>query len=134
MDKYFVTDKAILDPLTSRAKESERLRMNYDLRDSPEDGSMRMLNALEPGTVIPVHRHNDTSEDIVCIRGSVVVLLYDDSGAEVAQLPLSPSTGIMHCHIPVGQFHTSQSRESGSVIIEFKNGKYDPRTTEEVLK
>ncbi len=66
MEKYLLSDGAFLDALTERAKRSERLRMHYDLRDSAEDRSMRMLNALEPGTVIPVHRHNDTSEDVVC--------------------------------------------------------------------
>ncbi len=134
MEKYLLSDEAFLDSLTARAKASERLRMNYDLRDSSEDGSMRMLNALEPGTVIPVHRHQDTSEDVVCVRGCVEEVLYDDSGAEVERLRLSPSSGVIHCHVPLGQFHTCHSMESGSVILEFKNGKYNPRTTEDILK
>ena len=128
-----VSDEAFLDGLTAQARASERLRMHFDLRDSSSDGSMRMLNALEPGTVIPVHRHRDTSEDVVCVRGCVEEVLYDDGGEEVARFRLSPRSGVMHCHVPVGQFHACQSLESGSVIIEFKNGMYDPVGTEEFL-
>ncbi len=133
MEEYLLSDWAFLDALTERAKKSERLRMHYDLRDTAEDRSMRMLNALEPGTVIPVHRHNDTSEDVVCLRGCVEEVLFDDAGAEVARLRLAPSSGIVHCHVPRGRFHTCRSLESGSVILEFKNGKYNPRTTEDIF-
>ena len=133
MDKYLLSDEAFLDALTEKAKASERLRMNYDLRDSAEEQSMRMLNALEPGTVIPIHRHNDTSEEVICIRGCVEEVLYDDNGNEVTRLRLSPKFGIIHCRVPAKQFHTCQSLESGSVIIEFKAGKYNPRTTEDIF-
>ena len=133
MDKYLLSDEAFLDALTEKAKASERLRMHYDLRDSAEEQSMRMLNALEPGTVIPIHRHNDTSEEVICIRGCVEEVLYDDSGEETARLRLSPRSGVIHCRVPMGQFHTCQSLESGSVIIEFKAGKYNPRTTEDIF-
>lgn len=128
-----VIDSGFLDKLTAAAKESPRLRMHYDLRDSDADGSMRMLNALEPGTVIPVHRHRETSEDVICIRGCVEEVLYDDCGVEVERVRLSPNSGVMQCQVPVGQFHTCRSLESGSVIMEFKNGKYDPATTEDFL-
>lgn len=131
MDKFLLSDVAFLNALTEKAKVSERLRMHYDLRDSDKEQSMRMLNALEPGTVIPIHRHNDTSEDVVCIRGCVEEVLYDDNGNEVVRLQLSPKSGVIHCHVPAKQFHSCQSLESGSVIIEFKNGKYNPCTTEE---
>ena len=133
LNKYMLSDKAFLDALSLRAKASDRHRMHYDLRDSTDDRSMRMLNALEPGTVIPIHRHKETSEDVVCLRGSVEEILYDDNGAEVARFRLSPMSGVMHCHVPTGQFHTCVSLEEGSVIIEFKNGKYDPATTEDLL-
>lgn len=131
MDKFLLSDVAFLNALTEKAKESERLRMHYDLRDSAKEQSMRMLNALEPGTVIPIHRHNDTSEDVVCIRGCVEEVMFDDNGNEVSRVHLSPLSGIMHCHVPMSQYHTCRSLESGSVIIEFKNGKYNPCTTEE---
>ncbi len=134
MEKYLLSDVAFLDALTERARRSERLRMHYDLRDTAEDQSMRMLNALEPGTVIPIHRHNDTSEEVICIRGCVEEVLFDDCGVEVARLCLSPRSGVMHCHVPAKQFHTCRSLESGSVIIEFKTGKYSPRTTEDIFE
>ncbi len=133
-DSAWVCDGSFLDALTAQAKASVRLRMHYDLRDSAGDGSMRMLNALEPGTVIPVHRHNGTSEDVICLRGCVEEVLFDDAGEEVARFRLSPCSGVMHCHVPIGQFHTCRSLESGSVIVEFKNGKYDPVSTEELLE
>ena len=89
-----VIDSALLDKLTA-AKESPRLRMHYDLRDSETDGSMRMLNALESGTVIPVHRHLETSEDVICIRGHVEEVLNDDAGNEQTRFCLSPKSGVM---------------------------------------
>ena len=129
-----VFDKVFLDNLTAEAKASPRRRKHYDLRDSEDDNSMRMLNALEPGTVIPVHRHCTTSEEVICIRGCVEEVLYDDHGKEVGRYRLSPESGVMHCHVPQGQYHTCQSLQSGSVIVEFKNGKYDPENTEDFLK
>ncbi len=133
MDRCILSDESFLDTLTEKAKASERLRMHYDLRDSAEEQSMRMLNALEPGTVIPIHRHNDTSEEVICIRGCVEEVIYNDCGAEVARFRLSPRSGVMHCRVPMRQFHTCKSLESGSVIIEFKAGKYNPRATEDIF-
>ena len=126
-------DEALLDALSARAAASPRLRVHFDLRDREEDGSMRMLNALEPGTVIPVHRHRETSEDVVCLRGCVEEVVYDDDGRELERWRLSPCSGVMACHVPKGQYHTCVPLESGSVILEFKNGKYDPRSTEDLL-
>ena len=126
-------DEEFLEALSTRAASSPRLRAHFDLRDSDEDGSMRMLNALEPGTVVPVHRHLGTSEDVVCIRGCVEEVLFDDGGREVERWRLSPSSGVMACHVPKRQYHTCVSLESGSVILEFKNGRYDPLTTEDFL-
>lgn len=123
-------DKNFLDGLTDKAKHSPRHRMNYDLRDSSEDSCMRMLNALEPGTVVPIHRHSETSEDVICIRGCVEEVLYDAEGKEVERYRLQPGGECMACHVPMNQYHTCISLESGSVIVEFKNGKYDPVTTE----
>lgn len=127
-------DYILFDQLTVKAKESPRLRCNYDLRDSVDDGSMRMLNALEPGTVIPIHRHNDTSEDVIVLRGCVEEVLYDNCGKEIERYRLIPGTECMACHVPLGQYHTCVSLESGSVIIEFKNGKYDKDKTEVFLR
>ena len=73
-------DKSLLDSLTQKAKESPRLRMNLDMRTSAEDGSQRMLNALEPGTELPIHRHRKTTETVVILRGSATQYFYDDNG------------------------------------------------------
>lgn len=133
-----VIDKKLLDSLTEKARLSERLRMNYDLRDSSEDGSMRMLNALEPGTEIPIHRHMMTSEDVVVLRGRAEEILYNDNGEVLERCLMTPGGieegSVSAIHVPKGQYHTCKSLESGTVIIEFKNGKYDPNGTEDLLK
>lgn len=83
-----VVDKIILDMLTAQAKASPRLRMNLDLRNSAEDGSQRMLNALEPGTVLPIHRHHDSSETVVIVRGKIQWVFYDENGNETERVDL----------------------------------------------
>lgn len=127
-------DSRLLDQLTSQAQSSPRLRMHYDLRDSVDDESQRMLNAIEPGTVIPVHRHVGTSEDVVVLRGRAEELFFDGQGNETGRWLLAPGSDTPAIHVPRGQYHTCRSLESGTVIIEFKNTKYDPETTEEVLQ
>ena len=129
-----IIDKAFLDQLTAQAQASPRKRIHYDLRDDPEDTSMRMLNALEPGTVVPIHRHNDTSEEIVVLRGAVEEVFYDSQGVETACYHLVAGGDAMACRVPIGQYHTCRSLKSGTVIIEFKRGMYDPATTEDFLK
>ncbi len=126
-------DKDLLDSLTAKAQESPRLRMNMDLRDTPEDLSQRMLNAIEPGTVIPIHRHTMTSEDVVILRGKAEEVFFDEQGNETGRWRLEPDSNTPAIHVPKGQYHTCQSLESGTVIIEFKNTKYDPKTTEDIL-
>lgn len=128
-----ILDKTIFDNLTAQAKASPRLRMNYDLRDSKEDESQRMLNAIEPGTVIPIHRHTQTSEEVVILRGRAEEVFYDNTGKETGRYLLVPGSDTPAIHVPMGQYHTCQSLESGTVIIEFKNTKYDPETTEDIL-
>lgn len=115
----------LLDELTAQAKASPRLRMNMDLRNSPEDQSQRMLNAIEPGSVVPVHRHRATSETVVCLRGCVDEIFYDDSGHETARFRLDPSVGSFGLQIPAGQWHTLVALQP-SVIVEFKDGKFAP--------
>ncbi len=129
-----VIDKVFLDRLTEEAKASPRKRMHYDLRDDENDLSMRMLNAMEPETVIPIHRHNETTEEIVVLRGEVEEILYDDQGNEVERYHLKAGGDAMACRVPIGQYHTCRSLKSGTVIIEFKRGMYDPATTEDFLK
>ena len=133
-----VLNQELLDHLTEQAKVSPRLRVHYDLRDSVADESQRMLNAIEPGTVIPIHRHSMTSEDVIVLRGRACEVFFDDSGVETGRILLVPG-GVEPgsspaIHVPMGQYHTCRSLESGTVIIEFKNTKYDPELTEDFLK
>ena len=126
-------DNDLFAILTAQAKSSPRLRMHYDLRDSIEDESQRLLNAIEPGTVIPVHRHTMTSEDVVVLRGRACEVFFDETGRETGQWELVPGGAFPAIHVPKGQYHTCRSLESGTVIIEFKNTKYDPEKTEDYL-
>ena len=115
----------LLDKLTAQAQSSPRLRMHYDLRDSEEDQSQRMLNAIEPGTVIPVHRHIMTSEDVIVLRGRAEEVFFDADGNETVRFTLVPGGESPAIHVPMGQYHTCRSLESGTVIMEFKNGRYE---------
>ena len=127
--------QTILDELTAKAKESPRLRMNLDLRNSSEDSSQRMLNAIEPGSPLPIHRHQKTSETVVCIRGRLVEEFYDDLERICTErIELSPNGPVVALNIPAGQWHTVQSLESGTVILEMKNGKYEPISDVDILK
>lgn len=127
--------QALLDELTAKAKESPRLRMNLDLRDSAEDTSQRMLNAIEPGSPLPIHRHQNTSETVVCLRGRLVEEFYDDLERICTErIELSPNGPVVALNIPAGQWHTVQALESGTVILEMKNGKYEPISDVDILK
>ena len=127
--------QAILDDLTAKAKESPRLRMNLDLRDSAEDTSQRMLNAIEPGSPLPIHRHQNTSETVICLRGRLVEEFYDDLERICTErIELSPGGPIVALNIPAGQWHTVQALESGTVILEMKNGAYEPLSDVDILK
>ena len=127
--------QAILDDLTAKAKVSPRLRMNLDLRDSAEDTSQRMLNAIEPGSPLPIHRHQKTSETVVCLRGRLVEEFYDDLERICTErIELSPNGPIVALNIPAGQWHTVHALESGTVILEMKNGAYEPISDVDILK
>lgn len=123
----------LLDNLTEQAKSSPRLRMNMDLRDSAEDQSQRMLNALEPGTVLPIHRHRKTSETVAILRGRVVQYLYDDNGCETDSVLLEAGGEVPAMQVEMGQWHRLEALESGTVIVEFKNGAYEPIGPEDIL-
>ena len=130
-----VITQAILDNLTAKAKESPRLRMNLDLRDSADDTSQRMLNAIEPGSEVPIHRHQKTSETVVCLRGRLVEEFYDDLERTCTErIELSPNGPVVALNIPAEQWHTVQALESGTVILEMKNGKYEPTQDCDILK
>ena len=120
-------DNILLDKLSTQAKESPRLRMNLDLRNSDGDSSQRMLNAIEPGSVVPIHRHQKTSETVVVLRGRVVEEYYDDLERMcTATYDLAAGGPICALNIPAGQWHTLRALESGTVILEMKDGAYEP--------
>ncbi len=126
--------QSLLDSLTEQAKASPRLRMNLDLRNSAEDQSQRMLNAIEPGSSLPIHRHKHTSETVVVLRGKLVWEYYDELERICTErIELSPNGQIVALNIPAGQWHTVKALESGSVILEMKEGAYEPLCDEDVL-
>ena len=124
---------SLLDSLTAQAKASARLRMNYDLRNSSEDTSQRMLNAIEPESVVPIHRHKKTSETLVVLRGRVVEEFYDDSGVCYESVEVSPQGPVYALNIPAGTWHTLRSLESGTVILEMKDGAFEPIGEDDVM-
>ena len=126
-----IITKEMLDELTEKAKASERLRANLDLRNSPEDVSQRMLNAIEPGTVMPIHRHLGTSETCVCVRGHFEEYFYDEEGRLVETVDMVPGGSVLN--IEKGQWHSLKSLESGTVLLEVKDGKYEPLTSDEMF-
>ena len=127
--------QAILDDLTAKAKASPRHRMNLDLRNGEEDQSQRMLNAIEPDSVVPIHRHQKSSETVVCLRGRVVEEYYDELERTCTEaIELSPNGPVMALNIPAGQWHSLRSMESGSVILEMKDGKFEPLSEVDILK
>jgi len=127
--------KAILDDLTAKAKASPRRRMNMDLRNGIDDQSQRMLNAIEPDSVVPIHRHQKTSETVVCLRGRVVEEYYDELERICTEtIELTPNGPVVALNIPAGQWHTLRSLESGSVILEVKDGKFEPLSDVDILK
>ena len=126
-------DDHLLDEVTERAKASERLRMNYNLHDSLEAKAQRLLNALEPGTLLPVHRHRHTAETYIVLRGVIKVLFYDDNKMLTDAFMVSPQEGSYGVNIPAGQWHTLEVLESGTVIFEVKDGPYIPLGPEDII-
>ena len=127
-----IIDQHTLDTLTAQAKASPRLRMNLDLRNSPEDQSQRMLNAIEPGTVLPIHRHRTSSETVVCLRGHFEEYFYDEDGLLTDTIDMVPGGTLIN--IPAGQWHSLKSLESGTVLLECKDGAWEPLGEEDVLQ
>lgn len=127
--------QSLLDTLTEQAKASPRLRMNMDLRNGPEDKSQRMLNAIEPGSPMPIHRHQKTSETVVCLRGRLVWEFYDElERICIETIELSPNGSVVALNVPAGQWHTVKALESGSCILECKDGTYEPLGPEDLFE
>ena len=144
-------NKSLLDNLLEQAAASPRLRMNYDLRTSPEDGSQRMLNALLPGTILPIHRHTKTTETLVLLRGKMEEIFYEEGSEsvwdgdshcmdlcrrrvlrETSRVLLEAGGEVQGLSIPVGQWHGINVLEP-TVILECKDGKYEPLGPEDMI-
>lgn len=142
-----IIDKKLLDDLSAQAKANPRLRQSYDLRTeasnlsnssnhsnpSHRDTSQRMLNALEPGTVMPIHRHRNTSETMVMVRGKLIERFYDDNGKLTDEFVMEPCGQYTMVQIEAGQLHSLEVLEEGTVIFEAKDGAYAPLTEEDII-
>ena len=128
-----IINQTLMDSLSQQAKESPRLRHAFDLRTTPSDSSQRILNAVEPGTILPIHPHRGSTETIIVLRGKVVQHNFDDIGNKTASFELAPNTSQVAMSVPVGQWHALESLESGSVIFEAKDGAYEPLSEDDIL-
>ena len=128
-----VITKEILDDLSVKAKENPRLRQSMDLRNSPEDQSQRMLNALDPGTVMPIHRHHGSTESVVILRGKIQWIFYDDNGKESERVTLDADSEPRMINVEKDRWHSLECLES-AVIYESKDGAYRPLEEDEIFK
>ena len=127
-----IISQQILDELSAKAKENPRLRQSLDLRNSPEDLSQRMLNALEPGTIMPIHRHNGSTETVVVIRGKIEWIFYDENGVETERVVLDADGETRMLNVEKDRWHSLECLESGSVLYESKDGPYHPLEEDEI--
>lgn len=127
-----IITKEILDELSVQAMALPRLRCNLDLRNSAEDHSQRMLNAIEPGTIMPIHRHCNSSETCICVRGHFEEYFYDENGVLTNTIDMLPGGIILN--IPIGQWHSLKCLESGTVLLEVKDGRYEPLSQADILE
>ena len=128
-----IIDKNLLDQVSAQAKESPRLRMNYNFHQSLEDKCHRFLNAVEPGTVVPIHKHPTKDESFVILRGKVRVTAHNDDGSIIEDVVLSQEGGNYGVDIPKNVWHKLESLESGSVIFECKAGPFVEHEVEGIL-
>lgn len=129
-----IIDNNLLDRISSQAHETPRLRMNYNFHQSLEDKCHRMLNAIEPGADIPVHRHPTKDESFVVIRGKIRSTTYNDDGSVIESVVLGQENGMYGVDIPKGVWHKLESLESGSVVFESKEGPFVPHEVEGILE
>ena len=128
-----IIDQNLLDNLTDEASKNERLRKNYNLHDKLDDPVQRLLNALEPGTDLPIHRHKNTEETYMLVRGGMRILFYNDKKEITESVVLSSKAGTYGISIPKGQWHTIDNIEKGTVIFEVKQGPYAPLEADDIL-
>jgi len=133
IERIMIITQQILDELSAKARASERLRKNMDLRNGPEDVSQRMLNALEPGTVMPIHRHHNSSETVVVVRGKIQWVFYDENGNETERVVLDADGDPRMLNVEKDRWHSLVCLESGSVLYESKDGPYHPLEEDEIM-
>ena len=129
-----IIDNELLDKLTEQAVNNERLRKNYNLHRSLNDNVQRLLNAMEPGTVLPIHRHLHTDETYIVLKGSLNVLVYNEKKILTQTIFLDPKAGKFGVSIPAAQWHTVEILEKGTVIFEVKQGPYAPLDTKDIMQ
>lgn len=132
--KMQIINNQLLNSITQLAKESPRLRMNYNLHTSLDAKAQRLLNALEPGTVLPIHRHLSTAETYILLRGKIEINFYNNQKKVTETIELDPFKNNYGIQIPAGQWHSLKVLESGSVLFEVKDGPYTPITPENILE
>ena len=133
MKKMKIIDKELLDEVSRQAKQSDRLRKNYNFHESLEDKCHRMLNAVEPGTLVPIHRHPTKDESFVILRGKVRSTTYNDDGSVIESVVLCHENGVYGVDIPKNVWHRLEALEPDSVIFECKEGPFVPHEVEGVL-
>lgn len=129
-----ILNKKLMDDLSAQAKVNPRLRQALDLRTTPDDQSQRILNAVEPGTILPIHRHRGSTETIIVLRGKVVQHYYNDAGEKTASFEFAPNSAQVGISVPIGQWHALESLEEGSIIFECKDGAFQPLSAEDILE
>lgn len=129
-----VIDKKIFDQLSDQAKNNPRLRQARDLRNTPEDLSQRMLNALELGTIMPIHRHHDSSETVVVLRGKIRWIFYDEKGYETKRVVLDANGEVRMLNVEQDRWRSLECFEGGSVLYESKDGPYHPLEEDEIME
>ena len=130
---FMVIDEKFLDSLSEQARSNPRLRQSFDLRTTPNDGAQRMLSALEPGTVMPIHRHRNSSETVVLLRGSFRELFYDDDGSLTEDVLVKEGGTNKVLQVEKGRWHSLGCLEPGTVIFEAKDGAYEPLKDIDIL-
>ena len=129
-----IIDQKLLDTLSAQAKANPRLRQSLDLRTTPDDKSQRMLNALEPGTIMPIHRHRNSSETMVMVRGALKEYLYDDEGQLTTEIIMRPNSENSIIQIEKGKWHSLECLEPNTIIFEAKDGSYEPLTQSDIMQ
>lgn len=123
----------LLNSLSQQAKESPRLRVAYDLRTTPSDNSQRILNAMEQGTELPIHRHMKSSESMAVLRGSVRQNFFNENGELIESYIVKAGSSLAFVQIPLGAWHKAECLEPGTIIFEAKDGAYEPLAPEDIL-